>query len=307
MLTRRIIVCLDVKGGRVVKGVQFVQLRDVGDPVELAARYEAEGADEIVFLDISASAEERGTLLDVARRTAERLFIPLTIGGGVRTAGDVERALRAGADKVSINSAAVERPAILAESARRFGSQCVVASIDAKGRESGVGGRESGLHPRPLAPPSGPAAVPGSAPIGSRRHPEAVPTPASRLPAVKTPGPRVWEVYTHGGRTPTGLDAVAWARECVERGAGEILLTSIDRDGARTGYDLELTRAVADAVNVPVIASGGAGGAEHVRDAIASANADAALVAGILHDGVTTVGAIKQLLRSTGIRVRGSA
>ena len=280
MLTRRIIVCLDVKGGRVVKGVQFVQLRDVGDPVELAARYEAEGADEIVFLDISASAEERGTLLDVARRTAERLFIPLTIGGGVRTTGDVERALRAGADKVSINSAAVERPAILAESASRFGSQCVVASIDAKGREwngreSGVGSRESSL-PRDAA---------DSRPFDSRQ----------------------WEVYTHGGRTPTGLDAVAWARECVERGAGEILLTSIDRDGARTGYDLELTRAVADAVNVPVIASGGAGSAEHVRDAIAGANADAALVAGILHDGVTTVGEIKQLLRSTGIRVRGSA
>jgi len=249
MLTRRVIVCLDVKGGRVVKGVQFVQLRDVGDPVELAARYEAEGADEIVFLDISASAEERGTLLDVARRTAERLFIPLTIGGGVRTTSDVDRALRAGADKVSINSAAVERPEILTESASRFGSQCVVASIDAKSRE----------------------------------------------------------VYTHGGRTPTGLDAVAWARECVERGAGEILLTSIDRDGVRTGYDLELTRAVADAVDVPVIASGGAGGAEHVRDAIAAANADAALVAGILHDGVTTVGEIKQLLRSAGIRVRGVA
>jgi imidazole glycerol-phosphate synthase subunit HisF len=249
MLTRRVIVCLDVKGGRVVKGVQFVQLRDVGDPVELAARYEAEGADEIVFLDISASAEERGTLLDVARRTAERLFIPLTIGGGVRTTSDVDRALRAGADKVSINSAAVERPEILTESASRFGSQCVVASIDAKSRE----------------------------------------------------------VYTRGGRTPTGLDAVVWARECVERGAGEILLTSIDRDGARTGYDLELTRAVTDAVDVPVIASGGAGGAEHVRDAIAAANADAALVAGILHDGVTTVGEIKQLLRSAGIRVRGVA
>ena len=312
MLTRRIIVCLDVKGGRVVKGVQFVQLRDVGDPVELAARYEAEGADEIVFLDISASAEERGTLLDVARRTAERLFIPLTIGGGVRTTGDVERALRAGADKVSINSAAVERPAILAESASRFGSQCVVASIDAKGREwngreSGVGSRESSLprdaaDSRPVSPFGTGAGANGGASGPGCKPDSRPPTPDSR-----PFDSRQWEVYTHGGRTPTGLDAVAWARECVERGAGEILLTSIDRDGARTGYDLELTRAVADAVNVPVIASGGAGSAEHVRDAIAGANADAALVAGILHDGVTTVGEIKQLLRSTGIRVRGSA
>src|SRR5215207_4069588 len=217
MLTRRVVVCLDVKGGRVVKGTQFVQLRDVGDPVELATRYEREGADEIVFLDISASAEERGTLLDVARRTAERLFVPLTIGGGIRSADDVGRALRAGADKVSVNSAAVERPEVLTESARRFGSQCVVASIDAKAAGGG------------------------------------------------------YEVFTRGGRTPTGLDAVAWARECVRRGAGEILLTSIDRDGARTGYDVALTRAVADAVDVPVIASGGAGTAEHVREAIVDA------------------------------------
>lgn len=251
MLTRRLIVCLDVKGGRVVKGTKFVDLRDVGDPVELAARYEAEGADEIVFLDISASAEERGTLLDVARRTAERLFVPLTIGGGIRSADDVGRALRAGADKVSINSAAVERPAVLTESARRFGAQCVVASIDAK-REDG--GR--------------------------------------------------WRVYTHGGRTPTSLDAVEWARECVRHGAGEIMLTSIDRDGARSGYDLELTRAVADAVDVPVIASGGAGSAAHVRDAIVEAHADAALVAGILHDGVTTVGALKAALAAARVPVR---
>jgi cyclase len=253
MLTRRVIVCLDVKGGRVVKGVQFESLRDVGDPVALAERYEAEGADEITFLDISASAEERGTLLDVARRTAERLFIPLTIGGGVRTVDDVGRALRAGADKVSINSAAVERPEVLTESAYRFGSQCVVASIDAKDREVGSG---------------------------------------------------TWEVYTRGGRQPTGLDAVEWAVECVRRGAGEILLTSIDRDGARTGYDLPLTRAIADAVDVPVIASGGAGNAEHVREAIVDARADAALVAGILHDGLTTVRAIKQEMARAGIVVR---
>jgi cyclase len=273
MLTRRVIVCLDVKGGRVVKGTRFVNLRDVGDPVALAERYEAEGADEITFLDISASAEERATLLDVARRTAERLFIPLTIGGGVRTADDVARALRAGADKVSINTAAVERPEVIEEAAYRFGAQCVVASIDARrSAEEGVRSEER----RPSTPDS------------------ALPTPDS------------YEVVTHGGRTPTGLDAVAWARECVRRGAGEILLTSIDRDGARTGYDLALTRLVADAVDVPVIASGGAGSAAHVREAIVDAHADAALVAGILHDGLTTVRDLKRELAAAGVPVRGA-
>jgi len=252
MLTRRLIVCLDVKGGRVVKGVQFEGLRDVGDPVELAMRYEEAGADEVTFLDISASNEERGTLWDLVQRTAERLFIPLTVGGGVRTADDVGRALRAGADKVSINSAAVARPEVLTECAERFGAQCVVASIDAK--------RD-----------------------GDR-----------------------WRVYTHGGKRATDLDAVAWARECVRRGAGEILLTSIDRDGARSGYDLELTRTIAEQVDVPVIASGGAGNAEHVRAALKEGKADAALVAGILHDGVTTVGAIKSLLRESSLLIRGS-
>lgn len=251
MLTRRLIVCLDVKGGRVVKGVQFVNLRDVGDPVELAERYEREGADEVTFLDISASAEERATLLDLAQRTAERLFIPLTIGGGVRSVEDVGRALRAGADKVSINSAAVARPEVLTECALRFGAQCVVASIDAK--------REGNL----------------------------------------------WRVYTHGGRTPTQLDAIAWARECARRGAGEILLTSIDRDGARTGYDLELTKAVAEAVDVPVIASGGAGNAAHVVEALKEGKADAALVAGIVHDGVTTVAELKRHMAQEGLPVRG--
>jgi cyclase len=253
MLTRRLIVCLDVAGGRVVKGVQFESLRDVGDPVELAERYEREGADEIVFLDISASSEERATLLELARRTAERLFVPLTIGGGIRTADDVGRALRAGADKTSLNSSAIERPEVLTEAAERFGAQCVVASIDAR--------RE-----------------------GDR-----------------------WHVYSRGGRVAPGLDAVAWARECVERGAGEIMLTSIDQDGARTGYDLALTRAVADAVNVPVIASGGAGNARHVLDALASGGADAALVAGILHDGVTTVREIKALLAANDVPVRIAA
>ncbi len=250
MLTRRVVVCLDVRDGRVVKGTQFVHLRDVGDPVELATRYEREGADEIVFLDISASADARGTLLDVARRTAEVLFIPLTIGGGIRTADDVGLALRAGADKVSLNSSAVLRPAVLTEAAARFGSQCVVASIDAKR-------------------------------LGDS-----------------------WRVYVKGGREETLLDAVTWARECVDRGAGEILLTSIDRDGARSGYDLELTSAVASAVNVPVVASGGAGSAEHVRDVLHDTRADAALVAGILHDGLTTVGAIKDTLRRASVPVR---
>lgn len=253
MLTRRIIVCLDVMSGRVVKGVRFQSLRDVGDPVELARRYEAEGADEITFLDITASAEDRQTLLELARRTAERLFIPLTIGGGVRGADDVDRALRSGADKVSINTAAVARPEVLSECAARFGCQCVVASIDA--RRDGTG----------------------------------------------------WRVYTHGGRTPTELEAVAWAEECVKRGAGEILLTSIDRDGVRSGYDLELTRAVAQAVSVPVIASGGAGTAEHVAEALAAGGADAALVAGIVHDGTTTVRQIKRSLAARRIPVRLAA
>ncbi|MBM7117397.1 imidazole glycerol phosphate synthase subunit HisF [Archangium primigenium] len=250
MLTRRLIVCLDVKGGRVVKGVQFEGLRDVGDPVELALRYEDAGADEVTFLDISATQEERGTLWDLVHRTAERLFIPLTVGGGVRTVDDVGRALRAGADKVSLNSAAVARPEVLTECAERFGAQCVVASIDAK--RDGAG----------------------------------------------------WRVFTHGGKKPTELEALAWARECVRRGAGEILLTSIDRDGARSGYDLELTRAVAEAVQVPVIASGGAGSAEHVRAALSEGKAEAALVAGILHDGVTTVRSIKTLLQGSGLDIR---
>lgn len=252
MLTRRVIVCLDVKGGRVVKGVNFVGLRDVGDPVALSTRYEAEGADEITFLDISASAEERATLLDVAQRTAEQLFIPLTIGGGIRTVEDVARALRAGADKVSINSAAVTRPEILTEAADRFGAQCVVASIDAKQNAEGV-----------------------------------------------------YTVWVKGGREETPLEAVAWAQECVARGAGEILLTSIDRDGARTGYDLAITRAVADAVPVPVIASGGAGQASHLVEAVRDGHADAVLVAGILHDGLTTVQALKDTMRAADLVVRG--
>ncbi len=252
MLRPRIIVCLDVKDGRVVKGTQFKGLRDVGDPVELAARYEAEGADEIVFLDVSASREGRGTLLEVVRRTAETLFVPLTVGGGVRSADDIGPLLRAGADKISVNTAAVRDPGLITAGAERFGSQCVVASID--------------------------AAREGDA----------------------------WRCWTHGGSEPTGLDAVTWAAECRELGAGEILLTSIDRDGARTGYDLELTRAVADSVPIPVIASGGAGEAAHLRNAFAEGHAAAALVAGILHDGLTTVVELKRSLTGWGIPVRTS-
>ena len=250
MLARRLIVCLDVQEGRVVKGVNFTGLRDVGDPVALATRYETEGADEIVFLDISATAEGRATLLEVGRRTAERLFIPLTIGGGIRTVEEMGAALRAGADKVAVNSAAVKDPALITRGAERFGSQCVVASIDARWD-------------------------------GAR-----------------------YEVVVAGGRTPTGLEAVAWARECAARGAGEILLTSIDRDGRRDGYDLALTRAVAGAVDVPVIASGGAGAAAHLCEAITEGAADAVLVAGILHDGVTTVRALKEAMRVAALPVR---
>ena len=250
MLRPRIIVCLDVKDGRVVKGTRFKGLRDVGDPVELAARYESEGADEIVFLDVSASQEGRGTLLDTVRRTAERLFVPLTVGGGVRSVDDIGPLLRAGADKISANTAAVLSPEILSRGADRFGAQCIVASIDAA--RAGEG----------------------------------------------------WQCYTHGGSRPTDLDAVAWATECARLGAGEILLTSIDQDGARTGYALELTRAVAEAVPVPVIASGGAGEAAHLRDAFTQGKAAAALVAGILHDGLTTVGALKSALTDWGVPVR---
>mgnify|MGYP006295123163 CR=1 FL=1 len=250
MLRPRIIVCLDVDHGRVVKGVKFKGLRDVGDPVALARRYEEEGADEIVFLDVSASAEGRGTLLDTVQRTAEVLFIPLTVGGGVRKVDDMGELLRAGADKVSMNSAAVRDPDLLRRGAELFGSQCIVASVDAA--------RDGGS----------------------------------------------WRAYTHGGRTATELDGVEWAIRCAKLGAGEILLTSMDQDGVRSGYDLELTRRVAEAVHVPVIASGGAGGPDHIQEAFSSGGASAALLAGILHDGLTTVQAIKKALASRGVEVR---
>jgi cyclase len=252
-LMNRVIACLDVKDGRVVKGVGFVNLRDEGDPVVLAERYEAQGADEIVYLDISATNEERSTLLDLVRRTAERLFIPLTVGGGMRSVDDIAAALRAGADKIAINSAGVRRPALFTEAATRFGSQCVVASIDAQRKGDS------------------------------------------------------WEVYVNGGREPTGLDAIEWAAKCTALGAGEILLTSIDRDGARVGYDLELLSRVARVATVPVIASGGAGSAADIRDAFTRGGADAALLAGLLHSGVTDIQSIKSALRADGISVRIAA
>ena len=250
MMASRLIVCLDVHGGRVVKGVNFRDLRDLGDPVGLASRYEQDGADEIVFLDISASSEERSTLLETVRATAERLFVPLTVGGGIRNADDVAAALRAGADKVSLNTTAVERPLVITAAAERFGAQCVVVSIDA---------------------------------------------------ARDGPG---WRVFTRGGKTATDLDAIGWAQEAVARGAGELLVTSIDRDGVRGGYDLALTAAMAAAVPVPVIASGGAGSAAHVVEAFTAGHASAALVAGILHDGVATVTDLKQAMAAAGITTR---
>ena len=250
---RRLIVCLDVTNGRVVKGVQFRELRDIGDPALLAGAYESAGADEIVLLDITAAAEHRETRWDTVQRTAESVFIPLTVGGGIRSLSDVSRALRSGADKVAINSAAVARPTLVSEAAGAFGAQCVVASVDAR---------------RDARASSG------------------------------------WRVVTHGGRATTSLDAVAWAGECAERGAGEILLTSIDRDGKREGYDVTLMRAVAQRVSVPVVASGGAGGPEHVCAVLIDGVADAALVAGVLHDGVTTVQELKGAMAARGLPVR---
>ena len=275
MLTKRIIVCLDVQDGRVVKGVSFRELRDMGDPVELAAKYEAEGADEIVFLDISASVDGRQTLLDVVRRTAERLFIPLTVGGGITDVHDIAAVLRAGADKISINTAAVTRPELIGEASSRYGAQCVVASIDARVEKRSI---EIMTH-------------------GEANSADSPARAASRT----------WfRVFTHGGRTPTELDAVAWAKRCEQLGAGEILITSIDQDGRRTGYDLELTGQIVEAVSIPVIASGGAGTLEHIRDAFLLAGADAALAAGIFHDGAQTVAQVKAQLAAAGVPVRQS-
>ena len=249
-LAKRVIPCLDVTAGRVVKGVRFVELRDAGDPVEIAARYDAEGADELTFLDITASSDERDILLHVIEAVASQVFIPLTVGGGVRKVEDVRRLLNAGADKVSINTAAVQNPALVREASDKVGCQCIVVAIDARRKESG------------------------------------------------------WEVYTHGGRKPTGLDAIEWARRMTEAGAGEILLTSMDRDGTRDGFDLELTRAVAEAVTVPVIASGGVGSKEHLASGVLEGKADAVLAASVFHFGDFTVRSAKEHMRAKGIEVR---
>jgi cyclase len=271
MRTARVIPCLDVDAGRVVKGVNFVGLRDAGDPVELAARYDAEGADELVFLDITASSDQRDTIVDVVRRTAEQVFIPFTIGGGIRSVDDARRLLRAGADKVSVNTAAVERPELIAEIAEEFGNQCVVVAIDARRR------RDAGDDPTDEEP----------------TDEEPADEPADG-----------WEVYTHGGRTPTGIDVVDWAQRAVALGAGEILLTSMDRDGTRDGFDLELTATVSDAVGVPVIASGGVGTLDHLVDGVAEGHADAVLAASIFHFGEHTVGEAKAHMLAAGLVVR---
>lgn len=251
MLAKRIIPCLDVNAGRVVKGVKFLELRDAGDPVEVARRYDAEGADEITFLDITASSDERDTILHVVEAVAGQVFIPLTVGGGVRSVADIRRLLNAGADKVSINTAAVQRPELVREAAERVGSQCIVVAIDAK--------------------------------------------------AV---APNRWHVFTHGGRNDTGRDALEWAKEVVALGAGEILLTSMDRDGTRQGFDLALTRAVSDAVSVPVIASGGVGTLEHLAEGVSVGGADAVLAASIFHFGEYSIAQAKALMRERGIEVR---
>jgi cyclase len=253
-LAKRIIPCLDVTAGRVVKGVNFVELRDAGDPVEVASRYDEQGADELAFLDITASSDERDLIVQVIEAVAAQVFIPLTVGGGVRRVEDVRRLLNAGADKVSINTAAVQNPGLIEECAGRYGAQCIVVAIDAK----------------------------RAGPAGSRR----------------------WEVFTHGGRRASGLDAVEWARRMQALGAGEILLTSMDRDGTREGFDLELTRAVADAVDVPVIASGGAGGLGHLAEGVLEGHADAVLAASIFHFGEFTVREAKEHMRRRGIEVR---
>ncbi|MBP1751919.1 MAG: imidazole glycerol phosphate synthase subunit hisF [Geobacteraceae bacterium] len=252
MLTKRIIPCLDVKGGRVVKGVKFLELRDAGDPVEIAEMYDKQGADELTFLDITASSDQRDIIIDVVRRTAERVFMPLTVGGGVRTVEDIRRLLNAGADKVSINTAAVHKPEFVKEAAERFGSQCTVVAIDAR----------------------------------------------------NVPGEDRWEVYTHGGRNATGIDAVEWAQRMEEYGAGEILLTSMDRDGTKDGYDLRLTRGIVDAVSIPVIASGGVGNLEHIFDGFTTGGASACLAASIFHYREYTIGEAKDYLNRKGVAVR---
>ena len=276
MLTKRIIPCLDVDAGRVVKGISFVELRDAGDPAELAAVYDREGGDELVFLDITASSDSRDTMVDVVHRVSEEVFIPLTVGGGIRTVEDIRRMLKAGADKVSLNTAAVNNPALIGEGAFQFGNQCIVVAIDAK---------------RVIPPPSG-----GRLGLGLPSDANLALDDSSR-----------WEVYTRGGRTPTGIDAVKWAARAVELGSGEILLTSMDEDGQKRGYDLDLTCAVSQATSVPVIASGGAGNLEHLYDALDSGQADAVLAASIFHFGEYSIGEAKDYLSGRGVPVRPRA
>ena len=268
VLTRRIIPCLDVDAGRVVKGTSFVNLRDAGDPAELAARYDLEGADELVFLDITASSDSRDTMVDVVRSVSEQVFIPLTVGGGIRSIEDVRRMLNAGADKVSVNTAAINTPDLVSQGAAQFGSQCIVTAIDAR------------------------RVVPG----------ETYPEPSD--PTLAVGDGSGWQVFTHGGRNPTGLDAVKWAERTVALGSGEILLTSMDEDGQQDGYDLELTRAISRAVPVPVIASGGAGNLEHLYDAFSDGEADAVLAASIFHFGTYSIAEAKEYLSSCGIPMR---
>jgi cyclase len=278
VLAKRIIPCLDVTAGRVVKGVRFEGLRDAGDPVEIAARYDAEGADEITFLDITASTEQRETLLEVIEAVARQVFIPLTVGGGVRRVEDVRRLLNAGADKISINTAGVLEPQLIADASARFGAQCIVVAIDARRRSAGRGSASVDGAP-------GSADLAGSAGSDSGQEPR-------------------WEVVTHGGRRSTGLDVIDWACRAVQLGAGEILLTSMDRDGTRIGFDLELTAAVADAVPVPVIASGGVGTLQHLADGIVRGHADGVLAASIFHFGEYTVNEAKRYLAEQGIPMR---
>jgi len=284
MLTKRIIPCLDVKGGRVVKGVSFVNLIDAGDPVEIAKAYDEQGADELTFLDITASHEERGIILDVVRRTAEQVFMPLTVGGGIKVLDDIRNLLLAGADKVSINTTAVHDPEFIKQASLRFGSQCIVVAIDAK---------RVAEHDKDFKPPltwTDDPKYKGLFLSNSALH-----TPHSAL---------FWEVYTHGGRKPMGIDAVAWAKKMEEYGAGEILLTSMDQDGQKTGYDLELTRSVSEAVSIPVIASGGVGNLQHLYDGFVAGKADAALAASIFHFKEYTIRQAKEYLKERGVPVR---
>jgi cyclase len=299
MLAKRIIPCLDVHAGRVVKGVNFLSLRDAGDPVEIAARYEQQGADELVFLDITASHEQRNIILDVVQRTSEVCFMPLTVGGGIRTLDDIRRLLKAGCDKVSINSAAVKDPEFVREAALRFGSQCIVVNIDPK---RVVAGSEVRGHTGGGVVSDRLRVMPRAAPISG---PGANRAPGSQISDLKSQMPSVfWDVHINGGRVPTGLDAVAWAKHVEELGAGEIVLTSMDADGTKDGYDIEITAAVSEAVEIPVVASGGCGSPAHMYDALTSGGASAALAASIFHYAEYTIGDVKQYLAARGVPVR---